>query len=341
MKPVITIHDIAKKAKVSLATVSLVLNRKGRISEKTQERVRKAVREMNYSPNYSGRILRRKCSQQIALLYYPRASAIFNNPFYSKIIEGLLERLSQNKYNIVLGNCDLSEESFTIPDYLQNGSVDALILTGDLPEKAALHFSDLRIPILLLDSFSKHLAADSLTSDGFQGVMDSIDHLVSLGHRHIAYVTHELDLYNVQTRINGFKAAIQKNSLPLLGCPLIRMPVGKNVEWLAQEVLKATRSKAPITAFVAVNDTIAFWVSHFLQKEAIQLPRFLSFIGFDDDEEYSQRDIPMTTISVPKREIGIRAAEIILTRISNSDLPLQKVVIPVSLVRRNSTVVVK
>src|SRR5476651_837398 len=180
----VSIFAVAQKAKCSIATVSNVLNNKGRVGPKKRKVVLRAVKELGYQASSAGRNLRIRRAEMLVLLFYPSCAQIFKNPFYAEIMEGLEEGLTQQGYHLLLAGYQLSVADSPVPDFLVQGKVDGMILLGRFPSQIIQTFCKASSPLLLLDS-NVESAIDSVISDGFTAEVNVVNHLVSLGHQNI------------------------------------------------------------------------------------------------------------------------------------------------------------
>src|SRR5271155_1103082 len=142
----ISIFAVAQKAKCSIATVSNVLNNKGRVGPKKRKVVLRAVEELGYQASSAGRNLRIRKSEMVGLLVYPYCAQIFKNPFYAEIMEGLEEELTHKGYHLLLAGYQVSVADSLIPDFLVQGKVDGMILLGHFPAQIIQNLSKISSP---------------------------------------------------------------------------------------------------------------------------------------------------------------------------------------------------
>src|SRR5476649_1997600 len=171
----ISIFAVAQKAKCSIATVSNVLNNKGRVGPKKRKVVLKAVEELGYQASSAGRNMRIRKSEMLGLLFYPSCSQIFKNPFYAEIMEGLEERLTKEGYHLLLAGYQASVTDSPVPNFLIQGKVDGMILLGRFPGNIIQDFCKVPSPLLLLDS-NMEWPIDSIISDGFTAEINVVKH---------------------------------------------------------------------------------------------------------------------------------------------------------------------
>ena len=331
----VSIFAVAQKAKCSIATVSNVLNNKGRVGPKRRKVVLRAVEELGYQVSSAGRNLRIRRSEMLGLLFYPSCAQIFKNPFYAEIMEGLEEGLTKEGYHLLLAGYQLSVADAPIPDFLVQGKVDGMILLGRFPSQVIQNFCKASSPLLLLDS-NVESAIDSVISDGFTAEINLVNHLVSLGHQNILMLAYDMEDYNIDLRVQGFLSGLSM-------CGLDGGPKNVIRDWLSHDdIYPALRerlnSSTPPTAVVAVNDTLAMAMIKRLKDDGFRLPEQLSIVGYDDDMVISDGRPFLSTVRVDKKELGRIGAQLILKRVASRDTPVVKLRLPTEFISRESVV---
>ncbi|PAW79211.1 MAG: hypothetical protein B9S32_04460 [Verrucomicrobia bacterium Tous-C9LFEB] len=333
MSEPVSIHTVAKKAHCSIATVSNVLNRKGRVGEKTRRKVLATVEALGYVANSAGRNLRINRSETIGLLFYPSCAEIFQNTFYAEITAGLEEHLTQAGYHLLLASYEASVAHTTVPDFLVRGKVDGMILLGAFPKKIIRRFCVTETPLLLLDA-NVELPVDSVVTDGLAAGEAIVDHLVALGHRRFVWIGYTYEDDNIRLRKQGFLDALRRRNLPDVDRTSIE-GVNENDEFYRQIKIRL-RGKRPPTAVVAVNDGLAVAMMQRLREDGYQVPEQVSVVGYDDDLFVERVKPLLSTVRVDKKTLGRVGAEMILRRVADPEIPVEKRLLPVELVWRES-----
>jgi LacI family transcriptional regulator len=329
----ISINDVAKECGCSIATISLALNGRGKISEKTKKRVFKAAARLGYVPNMAGRSLRSQRTNTIAVFFYPSCGQLFRNVFYADVMDGLESRLAKAGFDLLLSNSDFSDPGSRSVTLLTQRRVDAAIMLGAFPFEQVQRVSKLGVPAILLDSDLEGLSLDSVTSDGFNGSKTVVEHLVQKGHRKIVMLAYDLEDYNIDLRSRGFLAGLEEHRLPRKDAVIRNFTT--NEEGLPT-LLRRLRSSSPPTAVVCINDTMAVYMMQRVREAGFAVPSAVSFVGYDDDV-YARDSIPqLTTLAVDKQALGRAGADLILTRLRNMSAPVSKSLIPVNLIERDS-----
>lgn len=329
----VSIFAVAKKAKCSIATVSNVLNNKGRVGPKRRKVVLKAVEELGYQVSSAGRNLRIRRSEMLGLLFYPSCAQIFKNPFYAEIMEGLEEGLTNEGYHLLLAGYQVSVADSPIPDFLVQGKVDGMILLGRFPSQVIQNFCKASSPLLLLDS-NVESAIDSVISDGFTAEINVVNYLASMGHRNIVMLAYDMEDHNIDLRVQGFLNGLSMCGLPGGANNVIR-------DWLSHDDIypalrQRMKSATPPTAVVAVNDTLAMAMIKRLQDDGVRLPEDISIIGYDDDMVMLDGRPFLSTVRVDKKELGKVGAELILKRLAARNAPVVKLRLPTEFIARES-----
>ncbi|MEZ0297685.1 MAG: LacI family DNA-binding transcriptional regulator [Candidatus Methylacidiphilales bacterium] len=329
----LSIFEVAKQANCSIATVSNVLNNKGRVSAQKRKDILKIVTAVGYRVNSAGRNLRMKRTEIFGLLFYPSCAEIFGNPFYAEVMGGLERRLTQAGYHLLLAGYEAATANSPIPDFLRTGKVDGIILMGRFPTEIIRNFSKLKTPLLLLDS-NAEWPLDSVVSDGFSAGVQLVRHLAEKGHKRIVMLAYVWEDYNIDLRIQGFRAGLRELGLEENEGSVIRHAISH------VDLYKALKERLdgpnPNTAVVAVNDTLAVTMIRCMQEDGLRVPEDVSVTGYDDEKIAQDMTPPLTTVRVNKPELGRAGAELILERASMPKSPVAKMRLPVDLIERQS-----
>ncbi|EFM09236.1 transcriptional regulator, LacI family [Paenibacillus curdlanolyticus YK9] len=331
----VTIYDIAKQADVSAMTVSRVINNTGRISEKTREKVRKVMEELNYVPNAMARGLVLQKTGILSLLVTD-----ITNPFYTTVARGAEDAARSLGFKLLLGNSDedANKEKEYI-DMILSTRVDGILITpaGDSSKERLETIVRHGTPFVTIDRDVPGIDCDNVVGDSIGGSRKLIDYLAGLGHRVIALVGGSFDVSTARYRYEGYREALAANDLPyderLVLQANYRM---QDMEAAAEQLLSA--SSAP-TAILAGNNMLALGLLQSFRRRGIDVPGQMSIVTFDD---FGHRDLidPLFTTAVqPAYQFGARGIQLLVDRIegkSSSSTP-QQCMLPNSLVIGSST----
>ena len=331
----ITISDIARIAGVSRATVSGVLNNNPSVSEKTRQRILTIIKEHDYRPNEIARALALNQTDIIGLIVKD-----ISNPLYSKIALGVEETCAKMGYSVIIGNTqkDIQREISHI-NLLKRRRVDGLIIFP-LQRGADLgHLFELKeenYPFVLLAEVPG-IKADLVRSDDQPGAYQATKHLINLGRKRIAYITGPQNALANDRRLGSYKQALNDHNLSL-NEELIR-PGGwrRSDGYKAGKLMLNELKEYPDGAF-CYNDAVAIGFIRALVEHGLRIPQDVAIVGFDDAGSAAYLETALTTVEQPAKEIGNKAAQLLVERIKNKkeQQRTKKILLPTSLVIRES-----
>jgi LacI family transcriptional regulator len=327
----LTIHDVAAHVGVSAMTVSRVLNKSTRVAESTRLKIEEAIRQLGYVPNNLARGLR--ASTRTLALIIPDVS----NPFFTDIVHGAEEVAWQQGYTVFLGNTHSSAEREKHYLYKFLGhSIDGLLIAPSGHETKAT-LDDVRargVPFVLVDASVKGIKSDTVLGDNVVGATQLTEHLISLGHKRIAYIGGRPDISTTQDRERGYKKALTKHGLE------IRPDYIYSSHFFRQEGYDIAKSLArlttPPTAIFASNNGLAVGVVEALRDLKLRVPQDMALVCFEDVELASALNPFLTVMAQPAKEFGRIGATFLLERILQPDLAVRSTVLPPSLIVRQS-----
>lgn len=301
----VTTHDVARRAGVSQATVSLVLsgNPRARVSAATRERVMAAAGDLGYRPNILARGLVRRRSYTLGVVV-PDLS----NPFFLDVVTGVQRVAAEAGYAVLPGDVrEVPPERHL--DALRQRQVDGLILDGfGALAMADDALSDLKV--VLVDEPSERWPG--VASDALEAGRLAAEHLLSLGHRRIAFAGPASDVHGFRMRERGFAAALRAAGVPLPSPLLRRVPPTTAGGWQAMRSLLALDPSERPTAVFCANDLVAAGALKACLKAGVDVPGAMSLVGCDDVELARVVTPELTTVRVPARELGARAARLLV-----------------------------
>ncbi|HLZ64445.1 MAG TPA: substrate-binding domain-containing protein [Ktedonosporobacter sp.] len=332
-----SIREVAKRAGVSLGTVSNVLNRPEIVAEETRRRVQSAIEEIGFVPNGSARQLRAGRSQHIGLVVLDVA-----NPFFTEVARGVEDLANQAGYVVILCNSDDSiEKENHYLQVLEEQRTQGVLITP--VQNDASYLQRLRqrgIAVVLLDRPSRIKDLCSVSVDDVRGGELAAAHLLEQGHERIAFVHGPLSIRQCSDRRRGVLRALKAVNLDpehaLVDIPAQAQSAREGEE--SVEAILSARIK-PTAAFCA-NDLLALGLMRGLIKRGISIPGDIALVGYDDVEFASVLATPLTSIRQPKYELGRAAAELLLDEASNPTTHQHKHIVyqPELVVRESSRV---
>ena len=325
----ITTHDVARHAGVSQATVSLVLggNPRARVAAATRERVLKAADELGYRPNILARALVRGRSYALGVVVPDLSS-----PFFLEVVTGVQRVASEAGYAVLPGDTRDTTPSRHL-EALRQRQIDGVILDGlgaaSLPEDA---LRDLKV--VVVDEPSERWPG--VASDALAAGRLAAEHLLGLGHTRFAFVGPATDVHGLRMRERGFFQALRAAGLTLSSERLVRVPATVSGGQRAMKQLLAS-SDRPTGVFCA-NDLLAAGALKTCLTSGVRVPGEVSIVGCDDVEIARVVTPELTTVAVPARELGARAARLLIRQLEDAAFaPRAGKPLPVRLVVRGTT----
>ena len=306
------LRDVARQAGVSVGTVSNVLNRPDVVSPKTLERVQKTIAELGFVPNGFARQLRSGYSRTIGLVVPDVA-----NPFFTEVARGVEDAASKRDYAVFLCNSDesLEKENKYLSVLIQQQVRGVLITPSDSKSHQYENLRERGISVALLDTETKNASQCSVSVDDVRGGEIAIEHLASLGHREIAWVTGPETIPQVADRTAGVMRAakIAKVEISTIRVPLMNSAQGIDA------VKKILALKKLPSAIFCGNDLLAFGVMRGLLDAGKKIPEDVSLLGYDDIAFVNSSAVPLSSISQPAYQLGVTAAELLISECEESE----------------------
>lgn len=331
----ITISDIAKLANVSKSAVSIVLNNKKGVSDKTRNKVLDTIKKYNYNPNHIAQSLVAKETKSIGLIIKE-----IDNPYSSKVMKGVYDACSQLGYSVLLSSSELStKKESEIISALLSKRVDGLLISPLQREESDYDYlSNLlneNYPLVILGEIVNY-STNIVDIDNFQAACDAVSYLIELGHRRIAHFAGPIHSGHRQKRLEGYKQALIINNIAIDNDYILTVEPYAPNGFIAGKELFSKKTELPSAVF-CYNDLIAIGLIDALLELKIRVPEEVSVIGFDNIDFSKYVKIPLTTVQMPAYEIGKAAANLLIKRIVNSSArSKEKLILNHKLIERNS-----
>jgi LacI family transcriptional regulator len=310
------INDVARRAGVSISTVSRVLNNSDYpVKPGTREKVLEAAAELRFRPNDLARSLLLKKSRTIGLIV-PDIS----NPYYPELSLGIESTASEHGYSVIFCNTSRRQEKLEqYVDVLLQKRADGIILAGggsESPEVTQV-LTDFDVHVALVGRHG--LPFPSVQIDNMGAAREATSHLIALGHRHIAFVSGPPGLTSVQDRLAGYRAALKEHGMKRDGRLLRVGDFGAESGYTSATSL--LQGEPTPTAVFCANDRMAVGAIAAAADLDLAVPGDLSVVGFDDTVLASQIRPSLTTVAVPAYEMGAAAMRLLLGLIDGEECP--------------------
>jgi len=328
-----TIRDVAKRARVAPTTVSRVINHSGYVSNTTRARVETAIDDLGYVPNRLARSLRLKRTHTLGLVVTDIA-----NPFWPAVARGVEDTAQEAGFNVILCNTDESEaKQERYLDVLLQKRVDGILLVPACSSAALGKWIESQtIPVILLDRRVDCAKVDTVRGDSEDGAYQLVRHLISLGHERIAVLSGPQNVSTAVDRVAGYRRALAEAGLEARAEWVQSGQFSQASGYEATERLLATSPRP--SALFAVNNFLAVGALRALRNAGLRVPDEMSVVSFDDLTSELVIEPFLTVAQQPAYEMGQRAAELLLDRLSGSaPIAYRQVVLPVKVTIRGSS----
>ncbi|MCR8633843.1 LacI family DNA-binding transcriptional regulator [Paenibacillus radicis (ex Xue et al. 2023)] len=309
-----TIRDVAKLAGVSVATVSRVINQSGYVNKQTEDKIMKSMRELQYTPNTLARGLANKKTDSIALII-PNIT----NPFFPELVQAVEDAANRYGYTLLLGNSYNNEENaLQYIHIFKNRFVDGVLIfaSHQFDSKDLSEIDKIEIPTFVIDKALDNNQIFSAKNRNFMGATMAVEHLQTIGCRHIAHIRGPEKLFPARERFRGYQDALEKTGD-------FNPSYVENGDFSMESGVEATLrllDKHPeIDGIFAANDLMAVGSLKALQRQGKKVPDQVALIGYDGIQLLQMFEPEISTIAIPIYDIGNAAVSILIDLINGKE----------------------
>lgn len=303
-------HDVAALARVSLGTVSNVLNHPNKVAEQTRVRVQHAIDKLGWVRNESARQLRAGQSRSIGLVVMD-----IKNPFFADLAEGVEEAAAAAGYSVLLANSAHQQERESVHlELLNEHRIGGVILAPTGATYSTNSLERVGTPVVLVDRVERRSGRCSVSVDDFLGGELAARHLLDQGHTRLAVVGGNSVIQQVNERRDGAGRAVEQTTdatLLTISTDTLDVEAGRVVA----EAIWAMADQERPTGVFAANDLVALGLLQGLVARGLRVPADVAIIGYDDIEFAAAAAVPLSSVAQPRVELGRRAAELLLDEI--------------------------
>lgn len=324
--------DVARLARVSTATVSRAINETGAVSESTRHRVLRAVQKLHYYPNAHARTLALGRSNQIGLLVSDIA-----NPFFPELVKAIEREAFRHGLEVMLAETDydLDRLAKTVRRFLERDVAGVIIMASEVDPSAVSGLARRGVPLVFLDLEVTGQRTSTVSVDYERGIDQAVHHLADLGHREIGYVGGPPRLSSAALRLRAFRSAVARyigpKARPRVYEGDFRLESGERA---GGEILAADPRP---TAVLAANDLMALGIVKAFRARGLSIPRDMSVVGFDDIGFASLADPPLSTVCLPREDLGRGATAALIRSLNGGARTGPPDLIPTYFIPRGST----
>lgn len=332
----ITIKDIARELGISPSTVSRALKDHPDISVETKRLVNDLAKKYNYKPNIIALSLRSQRSNVIGVII-PEIV----HYFFSSVISGIEEVANAHGYSVMISQSgeDFNRETIAC-DLFLNSIIDGLIISVSKETNDYTHlkrFEDEGIPVVFFDRIIEEIHSDRIVIDDFDGAYQATEHLIIQGRRKIVHFSGPQNRLIGQNRLNGYLKAMRDNGVVINENLIIHCDTFQSA---IIETQKLIDSGVKFDSIFTVNDFTAAGAIKILTRNGVKIPQEVSVVGFGDDQTSMMVEPTLTTVSQPGYEMGKKAMEQLIRRITQTkqDPPVTEILKTQLIVRESSKI---
>jgi len=327
-KRTVTIQDVAKKAKVSVSTVSRVLNGRVDVASETQERILSVIESLGYTTNLAARSMRSHKKNLVGLIMPDIAY-----PFAIEVMKGVNRAIAESEFDLLVyttGDVRKSGRASHEQKYvslLTNSISDGVIIVAPVAGEFSID-----APIVSIDPLASNPNYPAVHATNYQGALEAMDYLLGLGHKRIGFISGRAELESSNRRLMGYRAALETAGIP------IDEKLIASGDYTTETGISGAREllalENPPTAIFASNDQMAMGVFQLAEELGIRIPEDLSVIGFDNITE--SKYMGLTTVDQFISDMGYVATQMLIKIINGLPLEDQTYRMQTRLVIRNS-----
>jgi DNA-binding LacI/PurR family transcriptional regulator len=334
----VTIKDVSKLANVAPSTVSRVIANNPRISEETKKRVRDAMEKLGYHPNLNARSLANQSSQAIGVIIPRSTHEAFQNPFFPEVVRGISKVAHEKEFALYMSTGTTEDEIYEdVLRMVQGKRVDGIVLLySRINDKILKYLREKKFPFTVLGKPSEDKTQITyVDNDNIVAAKDVTEHLISLGHKNIAFVGGSRELVVTIDRLLGYEKALNQAGIKL-----------KEEYMIQQEFLLEGGQKAiselmsidePPTALVVADDLMAFGILRTLEELGISVPEEMAMVSFNNIMLTEVSRPSLSTVDINIHQLGFYAAKSLIEKIENVEEPSKRIIVPHEVIYRESS----
>lgn len=332
-----SIRDVAKRAKVSIATVSRTLNNPSAVDPKTAERVRRAVEELRYFPDGQARSLVSGRSRILGLIV-----SDITNPFFPELVKGFEDVAVHHGYEVIVSstNYNSARMAHCVRRLIERKVEGVAIMTSEMDQPLIDQLVRRKVPSVFLDVGSVHSLMSNIRVDYEAGINQAIEHLLALGHRRIAFISGPLGLKSARIRRSAYLESLNRTGI--VNDETLVQEGDHTIDGGLDAMSRLLQSDSPPTAVLTSNDLTAIGALRAIRRKGWSVPEDISLIGFDDIHFSEFTEPPLTTVALSRRELAEKAIFALLQHIEprQMDHPahgVEYMVTPLLVVRQSTS----
>ncbi len=332
----VTLRDIARHTGKSIATVSRALAGFADISPHTRQEVQRVAAELGYEPHTAARNLQQQRTNSLALILPTTRNLRFSDPFFAEFLSGVVERAAALGFDVHVSADVPGDELGTYLRHIRRRSADGYIIVRTQRHDDRIQLLQAhQVPFVAFGRVEGANDFHLVDEDGACGMRQVVDHLVALGHTHLACIAEPLTYTKAYNRVQGFLDGLRAHGLPAPTGVLVESNFRQRSGRLSAEQL--LNRPDPPTAIVACNDLLALGAVSAAQARGLVVGQDVSITGFDDIPMAELAHPPLTTVHQPAHRFGTAVATMLCAIIKGEPIEPKQIIVQPTLVPRQST----
>jgi DNA-binding LacI/PurR family transcriptional regulator len=330
------IKEVAARANLSTATVSRTINNSGLVRPGTAEKVQRAIRELGYYPNTQARALVSGRSRMFGLII-----SDIVNPFFPELVKSFEFAAIHHGYEVIVANTDYDSDRMSgcVRRMIERKVDGVAVMTSELDRHLLEELSHRRLPIVFLDVGKLKPLISNINVDYSRGIGEAVQHIVSLGHQRVGFISGPLTLKSARTRRSAFLKCIAACGIGERQRSVVEG--NHKIDGGESAMMRLLSLPNPPTAVLTSNDLTAIGALRAVARAGLHVPNDISVVGFDDIELSRFTQPPLTTIRLSRDELGRKAFDALYETVAGQQRPGQEIKVSTRLVVRESTAPVK
>jgi LacI family transcriptional regulator len=328
----LTLEDIARLSNVSRSTVSRVINGDEKVREDTRQRVLDVIQQNNFHPNMAARRLAAGRTNVIGLVIPAGVGAIFNDPYFSQLIQGVSGACNMKEYSIMLWLAEPEYERRMIRQIVSNGTVDGVVVSSTvMDDPIVISLKSSNIPFILIGHHPS-IEVNSVDIDNIQAAKQATLHLINYGRKRLATINGPQNQMAGHGRAYGFRLALQEKE------QVFDAALSADGDFTEASGYFAMQQLLPAhpDAVFAANDMMAAGALRAIREAGLKVPEDIALVGFDDIPMAAQLDPSLTTIRQPIKRLGRLAVETLIEAIHHPETLPRRIILQPELIIRAS-----
>ena len=330
----LTLDEIAKRAGVSRTTASRVLNNGPNVRPEVRERVQRVIAETGYRPHPVAQSLASQQSHVIGLVLPRRTEALFNDPYFPRLTQGIAQACNDHDYTLALFmmQCEADEQKF-YPRISRKGLLDGIVIqVGQIGDGLITRLLASDVPTVVAGRPLHHPNASYVDVDNITGAHTAVMHLLQLGHKRIGMITGEMRTTAALDRYTGYCKTLQEHDLPV---DETLISEGYFTEIGGYEAMQRLLPHKPDAVFIAA-DAMSLGALKAIYEAGLTVPQDIALVSFDDLPPATIARPQLTTVHQPVNAFGVTAVEMLLDILKNGNEPPRQIILNTELVIRGS-----